>query len=264
MMKQVLVGNRPAMSRRGGAKTGCLVALVVVLLLGAGLGYYVYSNWKSWAATTMKAATAQLVQQAPIPADERDRIVSRVDGLGTEFKDGKITLDQLGKVLEAIAQSPIFPSGMVIAAERKYLNPSGLPNEEKEAGRRTLQRLARGVVEKKVTMQEAETAAAPISTKDQQGSLTLKDMVTDAELREFLTNAKAKADAAQIPDEAYIINFADELDKVIAQALNRPLPAGTSVPAPTAPTPSAPAPTAPSDPATTTPASTPAPSNPPS
>lgn len=244
--------QRPRMSlptRRGGAKKGCLIALVVILLLGLGVGIYVYSNWKGWAASVMSATTEQLLQQSPLAKEEKDRIMARVDALGTEFKEGKITGEQLANVAKAIGESPILPSGMVIATERKYLNPSALSNEEKDAGRRSLQRMARGIVEKKITMNEAETAAAPISTKDANGNFKLKDAVTDAELREFLANAKAKADSVQIPDEPYVINFADELDKVIDQALGRApatpapaTPAPTTPPAPTAPAPTAPAP----------------------
>lgn len=231
-------------SRRGSAKKGCLIALVVVLILAVGIGVFVYTSWKGWTASIMTATTEQIVQQTPLAKEEKDRIVARVSALGTEFKDGKITMEQLGGVLTAIAESPILPSGMVIAAERKYINPSGLPNEEKEAGRRSLQRLARGVVEKKVTMDEAETAAAPITTKDAEGKTKLKETATDAELREFLANAKAKADEKNIPDEAYVVNFADELDKVINESLGR------TPPAPTTPSSSTPSSTPPVTPPT--------------
>ena len=234
-------------SRRGGAKKGCLIALVVIILLGVGIGVYVYSNWKGWAAGLMSATTEQVLQQSPLAKEEKDRIMARVNALGVEFKEGKITSDQLGNVAKAIGESPILPSGMVIATERKYLNPSALSNEEKEAGRRSLQRLARAIVEKKVTMDEAETAAAPIATKDANGNFKLKEAVTDAELRQFLANAKDKADAAKIPDEAYVINFADELDKVIDQALGR-APMTPKTPSPSTPAPNAPAPPAPAAP----------------
>lgn len=215
---------------------GCLIALVVLLIVGIALGFFVYSKWKDGAAWMMTKTTEQIVQQTPLAQEEKDRIIARVGALGDEFKQGKITSDQLGKVLEAIASSPILPSGMVIAAERKYINPSGLTDEEKHAGRRALQRLARGVVEEKITMNEAEAAATPITIKDPQGNTKLKDAATDAELREFLANAKSKADEKNIPDEAYTINFADELDKVINQALGR---------TPQSPTPTAPSPITP-------------------
>ena len=211
--------------RLGSAKKGCLIALVVLILLTVGLSVFAYTKWKQGAAWLMSVTTQQLVQQSPLAKEEKDRIVARVEALGSDFKQGKITGDQLTKVMQAIATSPIFPSGMVIAAERKYVNPSGLSNEEKDAGRRSLQRLARGVVENKVTLDEVEAAAGPITTKDAQGNVKLRDVVSDAELREFLANAKAKADEKNIPDEPYVINFADELDKVINEAINTTPPA---------------------------------------
>jgi hypothetical protein len=211
--------------RRGSAKKGCLIALVVMLLLVVGAGVLIKVYWKAGAAWVMATTAEAMLQQSPLAQEEKDRILARVQGLGTEFKDGTITRDQLGSVLKAIVESPILPSGMVIAAERKYVNPSALSDEEKAAGRRSLQRLARGVVEKTVTMDEAEAVAAPITIKDAEGNTKLKEVVTDAELREFLASAKAKADEKNIPDEAYVINFADELDKVINESLVRTAPA---------------------------------------
>lgn len=51
------------------------------------------------------------------------------------------------------------------------------------------------------------------------GSEQLKERLTDAELKAFLEKAKEKADAANVPDEPFEVNIADELEKAIDKAL---------------------------------------------
>ncbi len=94
---------------------------------------------------------AQAIQQSQLPDDQKTRITKRVDGLADDFKNGKITFEDFGKVLEQIGDSPLLPLAMVYGAEEKYLKPSALSKEEKDAGVRSLQRLARGVAEKNIT-----------------------------------------------------------------------------------------------------------------
>ncbi len=49
--------------------------------------------------------------------------------------------------------------------------------------------------------------------------LLLNQQLTDDELKAFLEKAKAKADAASIPDEPFEVNIADELEKAIDKVL---------------------------------------------
>lgn len=218
--------------RRGSFKTGCLIAVGVVLVLLIGGGIFVATQWKGWAAAGITAMAEGITQQSDLPQDQKDKVLTSIKGVADDFKAGKITTEQLGKVMEEVVSGPLLPVGIVAAAEEKYMKPSGLSQEEKDAGKRTMQRFARGLFEKKVAEADAQKVLEPISqghlhisVNGQQTTtkqdFRLKDKVNDAELRDFLARAKAKSDELQIPDEEYKVNVADELDKAIKKALGR-------------------------------------------
>lgn len=219
-------------SRRGSFKTGCLIAVGIVLVLLVGGGIFAAMQWKNWAAMGIKAGTEATVNESDLPAEQKQRIIASINKVADDFKSGAVTTDQMGKIMEEIAKGPLLPVGVVFAAEEKYLKPSGLTQEEKDAGKRTTQRFARAIFERKFSDEEVHKILEPVS----QGNLTisnsgkpidanrnfqLKDKVNDAELRDFLARAKAKADEKQIPDEEFQVNIADELDKAIKKATGK-------------------------------------------
>jgi hypothetical protein len=218
--------------RRGSFKTGCLIAVGIVLALLVGGGIFVAAQWKNLAAAGINAMAEAITQQSDLPQDQKDRIQASIKGVAEDFKAGKISTEQLGKVMEEIAASPLLPVGIVAAAEEKYVKPSGLSQEEKDAGKRTMERFARGLFEKKIPEAEAQNVLEPISegkfsitmsgqSREANQEFRLKDKVNDAELREFLSRAKAKVDEKQIADEAYRVDIAEELEKAINKALGK-------------------------------------------
>ncbi len=138
------------LSRRGGALKGCLIALAVVVVLLIAAGVYAVMNWRTWAAMGIKAGAEVTINESTLPQDQKTRIITRIGAVTDEWKDGKITDDQFGKVFEAAVEGPIMPLAMVAAAEKQYVNPSSLSNEDKAAAVRTLQRVAKGVVDKSI------------------------------------------------------------------------------------------------------------------
>jgi len=109
--------------------------------------------------------------------------------------------------------------GLVMAADEKYVKPSGLSNDDQDAARRTLQRLARGAFEKTIPENEVQEAMQLVMQHQPDGSQQLKERLTDDELKAFLEKAKEKADAASVPDEPFEVNIADELEKAIDKAI---------------------------------------------
>lgn len=208
----------PRAWRRGGAKTGCLVALVVAILLIGGAGVFVWMNWKSWAATGIREGTSMAVRGAGFPAEQETRMLARIDGVTADFEAGKIGMDALGRVMGEVVNSPILPLGFVQLADTKIVEPSALTAEEKEAGRRSMQRFMRGVCEKKLHQPDIEAAMTPIQDI-KGGAKTFKPNPSAEDVRAFLSKTKALADQVNIPDEEFTINFADELDRVIDKAL---------------------------------------------
>ncbi|MFN7021614.1 MAG: hypothetical protein ACK4WH_09840 [Phycisphaerales bacterium] len=218
-----------ALARRGGIGKGCLIAFAVFLVLLIGAGVFVAMKWKGWAADAVVAGTTQMVNDSDLPADQKQRILAKVRTLGDDFKSGKVSVDQMTGVLQKIAESPLLPVGVMFGMDKAYLAPNkDLSDDEKTAAKRSMQRFARGVVEKKIPMETMQTVLAPISdpnVSNKPGNFRLKkpDKVTTDELKQFVANAKAEADKANMPDEAYELNVANEVEKVIDEGLKKPV-----------------------------------------
>ncbi len=199
---------------------GCGCAAVCLLLVLAGIGTWVAFNWKGWASDITKKVAADAVAKSSLPAEDKARILKRINLLADDFQAGKVSTQQLGHVMEQIAKSPLLPLGLVMAADEKYVKPSGLSSDDQDAARRTLQRLARGAFEKSIPENDTQEVMKLVMNHQPDGSEQLKERLTDDELKAFLEKAKEKADAASVPDEPFEVNIADELEKAIDKALN--------------------------------------------
>jgi len=237
-------------TRRGSFKAGCLISLAVVLVIALALGIWVAVSWKGWFASAINNTTVKMVDQSQLPDEQKDRVKARVSQLTEDFKVGKISFEQLGKVTKNLAEGPLFPLISVWTFEEHYLAKSTLPDDEKAAGSRTLQRYARGVTEKKISANDVQTAVDSISEVNTSGQRQVKQTLTNQELQTFLASLKAKADAVNVPDEPFTVNVADEIDKAIDEGLGK-TSAGTPLmdPPPSHPAPTDPAPTQPAKPA---------------
>jgi hypothetical protein len=186
--------------------------------LFAGAGTYVWVNWKPWAAGGLRQAATLAVRSAGFPRDQEARMLSRIDGVTADFEAGRINLDDLGRVMREVSGSHLLPLGFVHLADTRIVEPSTLTPEEKEAGRRSMQRFIRGVCERKLHQPDVDAVLTPI--QDIRGNTrSFKPNPSAEDVRAFLNKARVLADQARIPDEPFTINFADELDRVIDKAL---------------------------------------------
>jgi hypothetical protein len=203
---------------------GCLVALAILIVIALIIGWYVATHWKGWAAAGVQTVTQKIVAESGLPQDQKSQILAEVQRLGDDFTGGRISMEQLGKVMKEIQESPLLPLAAVQTARKKYIEPSDMKPDEKAAAILSLQRFARGVHEKTIAPAQAaiDDAIKPVTTLKPGGQWELKSSPTRQELDQFIANVKAKADAAKVPEEPYDLNIADELKKAINKALGRP------------------------------------------
>jgi len=202
-------------SNRGGALKIVLIILGALFLLLVVTGIYVATHWKGWTADFANVAAQQVIKESGLPDDQRDAIMSEIKQLGDDFKSGRISTEELGRVAKAIADSPLIPLAGVQAARHKYVEPSDMSPKEKDAAIRSLQRFARGVHEKKIPKDTIDDVIKPVAEIKPNSRWSLKDNPTRMELDQFIANVKARADDAKIPNEPFDLNIADELRKAI-------------------------------------------------
>lgn len=203
---------------------GCLIAAVVVILIGGIIAYLVASNWRGWMASGINSTMKEIINRADIPADEKPEMIAHIDEYTADFKEGRVTFEQMGRSAELLTESPLIPVGMVYAVDEGYLKPSGLDEEEKTEGTRALQRVARGIHEKSINPNALKEVFEPIGYADSEGRFRLnaKSAVNDDMMRRVVANASAKADEHAIPDEPYIMDLSDELKRLLDEGRAAP------------------------------------------
>jgi nitrogen fixation/metabolism regulation signal transduction histidine kinase len=202
-----------------GCLIGCLAVVVVMVLLGIIAGIWVSRNWKGWFANSLSVVVKQSIAETDLPAEEKEQINAQIDRGAKAFADGEISGEQAARLMEKLVESPLLTAIVASAAEKKYVDPSGLSEEEKAAANVTLQRFARGVIDQKISEQTYETVMSNIATK-QNDQWQLKDKVTDEELRKFLEAATKAADEAGVAEQPPHVDPSDEIKRLIDEALN--------------------------------------------
>lgn len=210
---------------RSGCRTcmiGCLIVGAVLLVIAIILGIWISRNWRDWTATFASMALSEAVDATALPPAEKQEMKVQVDRITEAFRDKRLSLERLGPFVEEIVKSSVMTTLIVSAAEKQYLDGSGLDDDEKTAGRQTLRRFVRGIIDEKINEQQLDAAMVHIADPQPGGSWELRRHVSDEELREFLAAAKEAADKAEIPVEPETIDPSDELKKMIDAALNEP------------------------------------------
>jgi hypothetical protein len=208
------------MSRFSGNRGGILKVLLIifgVLVLCVIIGaVYVAMHFKEWAADAANAVAQGMISESGLPEDQKTVILTEIKQLGDDYKNGKITTEEVAQVLKSVSESPLIALASVQFARQKYIEPSDMTAKEKAEATLAIQRFARGVYEKKIPKEAIDEVARPIGHVDQANNRwDLKENPTRMEIDEFVANAKARADAAMIPNEPYDLNIAEELKKAI-------------------------------------------------
>ena len=207
--------------RRGGWQTGCLIALAVVAILVVAAVVTAFLTWKRFLALGINTATEKIVATSGLPQDQKDRILTKVHGLTDDFKSGKITSQQFMDLAQSVSTSPLLPLGIALAADKQYISRSGLTDAEKELGRVSVRRFARGMVDGTLHEDDMHVPMAYISTMKGPNQYELKKTVPDEDLRKFIKELQKRADKAGVTQDAPDINVADEVEKLIDKGLGR-------------------------------------------
>jgi len=229
-MNRLLHHNRH--HRTGSVLVGCLVALAIALVLLIAGGIFLMLNWRSWTAAGATKLLTGGLDQTQISQVEKDEIIAHIDTLMARFKDKDVTFKQLAEVVKEITESPLLPAFIVGTTYEKYFSGTDLGDEIKADAQVQLARVAQGVYDDDLDIEDLETILKPIEapagtmgTKIQFGNsnhkINLKDPsdVTNEELIELVANARGAADAAEVVEVPEPIDFSDEVAIAIAKAL---------------------------------------------
>ena len=198
---------------------GCLTIVALVIVVGV----IVAMNFKKIAATGIRAAIVQTINSSQLPDEQKQELVRQVDNLAEEFKESKLSMEQLAAIAQELAEGPILPLGMFMMVNAKYVQPSGLSDDGKADARLQIQRFTRGVAEDAIPRETLQDLFATLTVADDKGRQQLRESLTDDELKTFLGQLKSAADKAKVPHEPYEVDIAAEFRKAVAHGKANPI-----------------------------------------
>ncbi len=206
-----------------GIATGCLVAVVAVILIFIAIGVYVANHYQTWLAQGIAVGMHAVIESSDLPLQEKSEITEIIDQIIDDYLNGEISMAELGLILESMTSSPAIPIGLVTQFEESYVVPSGLDSEEKAAANLDLNRLARGISSGRIGWEMVDEILAPISDPGQDGNQHLRGPaeVSDGEIRQVLAAVQETADEAEMPREKIEVDISDEFKKSVETALGR-------------------------------------------
>ncbi len=203
--------------------SGCGTALgigcgTVAILFIIG-GVIIFFTWRKMVTGVLRAGIDQMVKGAKLSPDEQKRVSAALDKVCTRFENNQLSQEQLKKLGRAFEKGVLLKA-IQIHGIKFQVEASGLSPEEKQGGVRSLNRVLRGVQEKKISDDEWDTLTDKFPHRKRgEKEWDFDSKVDDAKLREILRDAKALADSKTIPDEDYQFDFAGEIEKVVNEAL---------------------------------------------
>jgi hypothetical protein len=198
---------------------GCLGVLAVLMILAVIAGVWIGRNWRGWVAGIGSQAVNQGIDSSDLPPQEKVEVKEQVDRVTKAFRAGQISTEQAGAIVDKLMHSPLMPSLVVATVGKRYFDRSGLSDEEKDEGRKTLKRFTRGMVDKKINDQGIDAVMTHVADRQANNQWQLRQQVSDQELRAALTEAKARADAAGIAEEPEDFDASDEVKRIIDETL---------------------------------------------
>ncbi|MCA9240227.1 MAG: hypothetical protein KDA37_08510 [Planctomycetales bacterium] len=214
----------------GGCLKGCLIVLVLLIIGGAILAYVTYKNAGAWMGGLLEAGVNAAVDGSGLPDAEKAEVKAQLERVTGGLKDGSVTLEQMGQVMEGFMNSPLMPAMYAVALDAK-VDESGLSDEDKAAAKSSFQRYGSGLVNDQVDATTFEQVVQHVADKDQNGNWKLREPLSDADLQAAAEAAKTAADDAGVAEEPEAVDLSGELKKIIDGVLGGDAPA-LDVPAP--------------------------------
>ncbi len=116
---------------RGGILKVLLIIFGVIFLCVVIGGIYVAMNLKNGLRILQMSPHRNSSKSPDFRMTRGNTILAEIKQLGDDFKTGKVTTEELGRVAKTITESPLIPLAGVQMARHKYIEPSDMTEAEK-------------------------------------------------------------------------------------------------------------------------------------
>lgn len=200
---------------------GCLgIALISVLVCGGGL-YFVTKNARSLTSGAITGIARAAVNETPIPSDQKTRINAQLDRVSDEFVAKRLSMEQVGSVLETIVQSPEFAIGAAYYTAKSHILKSTLDASAKTEAQSTFMRLVHGYMEDTIDDADFQSVIAPLYTSDANGNQKFKSTLPTGELILMIQSAREVVEAAGVPMDVLELDVATTVERSVDDMLSQ-------------------------------------------
>jgi len=102
-------------------------------------------DFKRLASDVARQGIVSSIEQTDLDPADKQALVVQVDRVIDQYRSGKISLEDLARILDELSKSAVMQGIIIATVEAAYVEPSGLSDEEKQAAHLTLQRVLRGM-----------------------------------------------------------------------------------------------------------------------
>jgi hypothetical protein len=202
---------------------GCGVLILVFAGVIAGLTWFGMRKGKQMLVTTAVDVASQALDETQLPEDQKEKLIERIQAVGDDVLDGDITIEQLVEIAQRMGESPaVIAGGALYFIETEILDKAPIDDELRKAAKRAVQRLARGVVEESIELEQLESIADDFTEERPDGKRVVKSDFSKEDVEKLIAAATELADEADVPDEAYEVDLAAEIDQIVEDVTGIP------------------------------------------
>jgi len=199
---------------------GCLGFLLLCVIVCAVGGYLVVTNARSIAGSAATSIARSAVNDLPLPGDQKTRINAQINRVADEFKAKRLTVEQVGEVLQHVVQSPELLVGGMYYTAKNHITRSALDEAAKNDAHTTMMRLASGFLDGTIDEGDLRSVTAPLFTTNNEGEQVFRATLPDEELRKLIRSAREVVEAAGVPTRVPEPDFAAAVERSVDQALS--------------------------------------------
>ena len=169
----------------------------------------------------MREGIAEALEESQLSEEQTAGINAQAERLENAIQSWGLveTMERMGNLEQVSGEIQEISQHIILVSYGGFVLPNTtMPEEERRAGLRTLERSARGIDEGKLSLNNNDDDWQLNSKKSGNDSVEFDA----AEVRAHLADLQARVEAAGIPDEAYEVDLADKLKRIVDTMIAEP------------------------------------------
>ncbi|MBF0410515.1 MAG: hypothetical protein HQM10_24430 [Candidatus Riflebacteria bacterium] len=201
---------------------GCLVIIVGGSIGGYLLYLKIIAGMKEVAAVGIEQIVESGVTSMQLSEQEIKKLMVPVKNFTKKIRASEVSVENVANVGQALVKSPVFPALSSIMFENKYVKTSDIPEAHKQKSHVIVTRFVKGIIDEKIGRDEVANVSDILMeevTKNGKKIKTMKQKLSNDDLYKCMRLMNTIANDAKIPDQAYEVDLAAELEKAISKGM---------------------------------------------